>query len=1347
MKILFVTTDRHAAQLGAQALQRMEPGGRFTWTKTPESAFRWLQANRDAAAIVMEAESQPEDRAAFREQVGALGLRTRIVVVPAGQMGAWLNASGGGPTRVASPIQSPGPDHDRGIHPAPVEARVAAPETKQVAAMARADKLTVALQRRLLELEASLDESRQTQKRQELAAADRLARRETDLSAAVARAATNQAAAEQRLADSMARSEQMRQRAEADLEAAALREGALKTQLGDVTAARETLQRNLATLEAAQVEADRRSATRVADAAARLADLQTRYDAVLAIHATARVKLEQQLSDADAARQQLVAEAGDAAAREGALQDRLAQEAAARQSVERNLAAAEVARTDAERRHGIEVAQAAAHLLDLQRAHDAAMAQHAAALSALDQQLAAAAAAKEALVSAAASAAARRAALEERLAQETHARERLEQSLAAAEAARTDVARRHDIELAQAAARLDDLQKAHDAALEGHAAARTGLEQQLADAAAATQALISEAAAAAAHRTSLEEELARETAARQTLEQNLAAAAAVQADTERRREIELAEAAARLADLQKAHDAALEDHAAARTALEQQLADASAAAQELTSEATAAAARQARLEEQLAQQTAARETLEQNLAAAGAALADAERRHGAELAEAAAQLTDLQTEHEAARTEHADARGAFERQLAEAAAAMQHLISEAAAASERETALTARLSEETTARQDVERALAAADAARADAERRHATELADAAARLADLQASSDAAAAAHGDARAAFEQQLAAAATDAAAAAEVRWNLEDRLVETRTQAAHARRRVLDLTLRRRRRSREQVAQLERQLTDERAEAQRALSAAAEELRLAEERYGDLQRTLTSEREEHERRQVASETELTRLNAEYDQARRSLDHLGISFAALERVATENAAERARLESVVADRDAQLRAQVERHVAAERAAAGTIETLRQELQAARSQAARLQEEAERAAVLQKQLDDSQKESRRLFEKAPYGLCRFMSDGAFIKANHSFARLLGYRKADDLRTTSLGSFFECVADLRWVLERAVGTAATKTIETALKTRSGRRVEVRLHALSHVDGTVDVGVQDLTAVRALEARLREAQRMEAVGRLASEVAVTCDMVLRDVTHGGRQWLAAIDSDQQLRDRGELLLDEVTRAAAFLKQFSVYGRKEIDALAPVSVQRVIRDLAPVLKRVAGDHIDWVVPKMSAPVEVDVDAERLERVLVNVASYARARMPQGGRVKIDVATTVLSRDFTARYPNVRPGPHVLITIAEVSGGRHRGRTDSDAEPSAALAAPRPTSDTTGVDLGALLALLGDCGGHLWIAAERSGNMTLKVHLPRRMPHDAADPAAPATRAQRVRQLAGWFRH
>jgi hypothetical protein len=111
------------------------------------------------------------------------------------------------------------------------------------------------------------------------------------------------------------------------------------------------------------------------------------------------------------------------------------------------------------------------------------------------------------------------------------------------------------------------------------------------------------------------------------------------------------------------------------------------------------------------------------------------------------------------------------------------------------------------------------------------------------------------------------------------------------------------------------------------------------------------------------------------------------------------------------------------------------------------------------------------------------------------------------------------------------------------------------------------------------------------------------------------------------------------------------------------------------------------------------------------------------------------VATTVLGRDVISRYPNVRPGPHALITIAEVKGEMGRA------------AAARSRSDGTGVDLGALLALLGNCGGHLWMAAERSGNMTLKVHLPKRMSHDAADPDLAAARAPRLRQLAARFRH
>jgi hypothetical protein len=1207
MKILFVTTERRAAQTGAQTLQGIAPGCRFIWTQTAESGLRWLEANRDAAAVVIEGDPHSREATAFRERVSQLGLRTRVVVAaPGGMTTAARESTNAEPTPTAA-VNAEVPR----ISPPP-----------EAAAPARVDKLTVALQRRLLDLEA-----------EQAVTADRLARREAEFADALARATASQTTVEQRLGEAIVRAEQARQRAEADLNAAVLREGALKNQVAEVTAARQVLQQNLAAAEAARVDAERRQAGKLAEAQARLSDLQTRYDAVLAIHATARVNLEQQLADADAARKQLASTVEDAARREAVLVERLAAETAARERYERELAAAETQRADAERRTAAELARSAASLADLQRAYDAAAAEH--------------------------------------------------------EAERDD------------------------------------FEQQLADADDVRKRLLSEAVAARNREADLTAHLERETAARETTDHQLAAAEAARIEDEHRHAAEAAAAAAKFAERQSAYDAALAEHAAARAVFEEQLADADAARQRLVAEAAAAAEREAALAAALAAETATREAREWQLATAEAERAEADRRHATELARTSAQLANLESAYDAAVVEHTAARTALEQQLAEAASTRQRLTAEAASAAEREAALNEDLAREKTTRVALEQKLAAVEASRAEADREHAIERSEAAARLTELQAAYDAAVADHTAACDALEQRLAEAAAEAQSAAEAHRALQTELDDTRTGAATARRRLLDRALRRRRRTREHIARLVTELGAERNEARRALADRDAEL---------------------ERIRLSLETELARVNGEYDQARQSLDHLGISFAALEQVAAENAADRARLESTLAERDAQLRAHVERHLEAERKARDTIEGLRLELQAARSHASRVQGAADRAPVLQRELEETQRESRRLFERAPYGLCRFMPDGAFIKANHSFARLLGYRKADDIRAVSLGNVFECAADLRWVVDRAAETAATQTTETALNTRDGRRVEVRLHALGHADGTVDVGVQDLTTERVLEARLREAHRMEAVGRLASEVAVTCDKVLRDVADTGRAWLAGIDQDPEIRQQGEMLLGEVTRAAGFLRDFSVYGKKQVSASEPVTVQQIIRNLAPVLKRVAGDDIDWVLPKMSRAVHADVDTERVERVLVNCASYARERMPQGGRIKIEVTTTVVGRDFTAKYPNVRPGAHVLVTIAELKRGtRAESSLEPYAEQSALTDAAESASRKTGVDLGALLALLGNCGGHLWIAAERSGNLTLKVHLPKRM---SAEPTADVpTPVQRVRQLAGWFRN
>jgi len=182
-----------------------------------------------------------------------------------------------------------------------------------------------------------------------------------------------------------------------------------------------------------------------------------------------------------------------------------------------------------------------------------------------------------------------------------------------------------------------------------------------------------------------------------------------------------------------------------------------------------------------------------------------------------------------------------------------------------------------------------------------------------------------------------------------------------------------------------------------------------------------------------------------------------------------------------------------------------------------------------------------------------------------------------------------------------------------------------------------------------------------------------------------------------------------------------------------------------VLRDVEPVLQRVAGDDIELVLPKGSSPVNVDVDAERVERVLVNVANFGRERMPSGGRLQIELATVVVGSTFVAKYPNVRPGDHVLITVTEMSGGlRPDAPVRSETAPADGSTIRSP-SDKPGVELGVLQGLLGDCGGHLWIEAEPTGDMVLKMHLPQPVQDGSAGP--PAARPEAGRSMARWFRH
>ena len=90
------------------------------------------------------------------------------------------------------------------------------------------------------------------------------------------------------------------------------------------------------------------------------------------------------------------------------------------------------------------------------------------------------------------------------------------------------------------------------------------------------------------------------------------------------------------------------------------------------------------------------------------------------------------------------------------------------------------------------------------------------------------------------------------------------------------------------------------------------------------------------------------------------------------------------------------------------------------------------------------MLQQQLDESQKENRRQFERAPYGLCECTRDGVITRVNHSLARMLGYRSSADLQRMDVAATASSVPPIcSWLLERAVQTGKVETVETTFKT----------------------------------------------------------------------------------------------------------------------------------------------------------------------------------------------------------------------------------------------------------------------------------------------------------------
>ena len=210
----------------------------------------------------------------------------------------------------------------------------------------------------------------------------------------------------------------------------------------------------------------------------------------------------------------------------------------------------------------------------------------------------------------------------------------------------------------------------------------------------------------------------------------------------------------------------------------------------------------------------------------------------------------------------------------------------------------------------------------------------------------------------------------------------------------------------------------------------------------------------------------------------------------------------------------------------------------------DLEGTRQQLSVVQAEADTMPRLRRELEESRSEIGRLFQQSGLAMFRCTRNGEVRQANRAAMTLVGRRTIDEMRGAQFAAaVFEDPNGLSWLIERCLSSRTRESIEATWRRKDGGRLFVRLSAYACSTDLIEIIAEDLTRVRALQERLGQAHRMEAVGRIAADVAVTCGNLLNDVHQQVQEWITTAGTTAASRRQGQQLLAEVTRAAGLLE------------------------------------------------------------------------------------------------------------------------------------------------------------------------------------------------------------
>jgi two-component system, cell cycle sensor histidine kinase and response regulator CckA len=354
-------------------------------------------------------------------------------------------------------------------------------------------------------------------------------------------------------------------------------------------------------------------------------------------------------------------------------------------------------------------------------------------------------------------------------------------------------------------------------------------------------------------------------------------------------------------------------------------------------------------------------------------------------------------------------------------------------------------------------------------------------------------------------------------------------------------------------------------------------------------------------------------------------------------------------------------------------------------------------------------------------RSLVQSAVYGIYRSDAQGRFLDVNPALIAMLGYDSPEEvMELDPVRDVFLNPEEHERLTREFQQKCRLDGLEVRWKRKDGGVITVRLSGRGtsgpeELENVLEIIAEDVTERRALEDQFRQAQKMEAVGRLAGGVAHDFNNLLMVISGYTEVLLEELKPQEELQSKAEAIQQAADRATTLTRQLLAFSRKQLLELKVVDVNAIVSDMERLLRPLIGETIELATHLKPDVGHTRADAGQLEQVIMNLVVNARDAMPMGGRVLIQTERVEL--DARRReHSLIPPGPYVLLSVSDTGAGMDKETQSRIFEP---FFTTKEKGKGTGLGLSTVYGIVKQSGGFIFAHSDMGHGTTFRIYLPR----------------------------